>query len=237
MKAHVLMAAMALAGVGVGVGTGCERKKPAEPAKAPAPASRDLRAAPLAAAPVAAQALATAVAAAPTAAAPTAPSLYDLTLKLTDQNARVVGFDVFRGYPTVVSMFYGACPSACPLLVSDVKAIESALPPAVRANLRVLLVSFSPEKDTPKRLAAFAKKAGVDVARWRFAAPAPDAVRELAAVLGIQYQKLPDGSYNHSSIITLLDGRGRAAARIDGLARPNDELVGRVKELAAPLVR
>lgn len=159
-------------------------------------------------------------------------SLYDLKLTLTDDASRRTGFDVFRGSPVVVSMFYASCPHACPMLLSEIKALEAALSPAARGKLRVLLVSLNPEKDTPRRLAGLKKKIGVDAERWRFGQVPSEQVRELAAVLGIQYQKLPDGSFNHSSILTLLRPDGRPASRIDGLGKANAEMVQVIEALA-----
>ena len=146
-------------------------------------------------------------------------SIYDLDLALTNQRAEAVSLAVHRGHPTIVSMLYASCSVACPRLIDEVKAFEAALPPAQRDDLRVLLVSFDPARDTPARLAELAAQHRVALDRWQLAtAPDPE-LRELAAVLGIRYRVLDSGEYFHTSVVTLLDRDGRPIARVEGLGR------------------
>jgi len=45
-----------------------------------------------------------------------------------------------------------------------------------------------------------------------FASAAEPDARRIAALLGFHYRRLEDGSFDHSQIITLLDGEGRVVA-------------------------
>jgi protein SCO1/2 len=158
---------------------------------------------------------ATTTAAEPVAAqAPSAP-IYPLRVALRDQHDAAVGLDLFRGHPVIVSMFYGSCPAACPLIVAHVKQIEAQLPPEVRAKTRVLLVSFDAEHDTPVALRAIAERHHADEARWTFATGPDDEVRQLANVLGVVYRKEQSGAFSHNSVISVLDGDGRIVAKND----------------------
>jgi protein SCO1/2 len=85
-------------------------------------------------------------------------------------------------------------------------------------------VSIDPEHDTPEALRALARARGLDPSRWRLLGAPDDTVREVAAVLGIRYRRLADGSFNHSSVITLLDRAGVIQARVEGLGQPADAL-------------
>ena len=114
-------------------------------------------------------------------------------------------------------MFYAGCPSACPLLTSDLKRIERLIPEPMRSNVRVLMVSFDAERDTPSILARLKQERGMDRTRWTLASAVDDEARELAGVLGIRYRKLDNGEFFHSSVIVLLDARGRTQARLDGI--------------------
>jgi protein SCO1/2 len=155
----------------------------------------------------------------------TSHSIYPLELALRDFDGETIGVDVFRGHPVVVSMFYGSCPAACPLIISHIKRVESSLPPSERADLRVLLVSFDAERDTPARLREIARAHRVDVARWRLAAGSDDAARQLANVLGVEYRKGEEGFFSHNSVISVLDRDGRVVARNDD---PSAELTSLV---------
>ncbi len=158
-------------------------------------------------------------------------SLYDLELKLTDQQGKAITLDEFRGHPVVISMFYATCPFACPTLIRDIQRFERSLDEASRAKLRVLLVSIDPERDTPKVLMELAERHQLDSERYRLATAADSDVRALAAALGFKYRQLEGGAFNHSSLITLLDSRGFPQARVDGLNQPLEALTARLKAM------
>lgn len=158
-------------------------------------------------------------------------SLYDLKAELTDQEGKAVGLDVFKGHPTVISMFYANCAYVCPALITKVQDFESHLTDAERNDLRVLLVSFDPERDTPDVLMSKVEKHGVDGERWKLARADEGKVREIAALLGFLYRRLPDGNYNHSTVVTLLDRTGVPVARIEELGDSDEPLVKALRGL------
>ena len=146
-------------------------------------------------------------------------SVYDLTATLTGHDGKPTPLDVFRGHPVIITMFYGSCPNACPLLTSDIKRIDRELSPEARDRVRVLMVSFDAPRDTPAKLSQFMSDHGLDAARWKLASAPEDSARELAAVLGIRYRKLDNGEYFHSSSIILLDELGKPIARVEGIRK------------------
>jgi protein SCO1/2 len=154
-----------------------------------------------------------------------AASIYDLSVRLLDDRGAAAQLDEFRGHPVLITMFYGSCQAACPLITADLKRIEQRLPPASRANLRVLMVSFDARRDTPLALSRMKKERGMDPERWTLASASDDEARELAGVLGIHFRKLDNGQFYHSSSILLLDEEGRPRARVDGLGHDPAELV------------
>jgi protein SCO1/2 len=157
-------------------------------------------------------------------------SIYALKMTLTDQNGENVGLDVDRGRPVLLGMFYGTCPSACPLLISTVKRVMAGLDGDAASRVRVLLVSFDPQRDTPEALRRIATERGLD-ARWRLASAPEDQVRDLAALLGVQYRRLPDGNFNHTSSIVLVDRSGVIDSRLDDMGQPVEPLSRRAESL------
>lgn len=160
-------------------------------------------------------------------------SLYDLSLTMEDQDGKSVPFDVYRGQPVLISMFYTSCTAACPMLINGVDRLLASLDERARAETRVLLVSFDPEHDTIAALRATAERHHLDLTRWKMARVPEPKVRELAAILGIKYRNLADGNFNHSSVITLLDGEGRLLVRSDGLAQAPAVIGPRLAAVAA----
>ncbi len=158
--------------------------------------------------------------------------LFDLSLELTDQHGHERSLETFRGHPTLVSMFYADCPYACPTLISDIRRLEAKLDEDTLGEVRVLLVSFDPKRDTPERLRTLAVERKLDQARWTLANASDDGVRELAAALGFKYRRLEDGNYNHTSAIVLLRSNGAVATRVEGLNQDLDGLAAAVTTAA-----
>ena len=147
-------------------------------------------------------------------------SVYLLMAPLTDQDGKVFRLDARRGQPVLISMFYTSCKFVCPMLVDTMRLTEQALTPAERKRLAVTLVSFDPARDTTAALKAMADGREIDRVRWTLARPSDANARKIAATLGIQYRLLPDGEYNHTTVLILLDSEGRIAGstrKIGGL--------------------
>lgn len=168
---------------------------------------------------------------APPVAQPVGPSLYALPMRLETQDGRAVGLDAWRGQPVLISMFYANCRSACPMLMSTIQGFEEELGPEANSELRVLLVSFDPERDSVQALASTAAMHNIDTSRWTLART--DDVRALAAALGIRYSPTQDGEFSHTSPIVLLDGDGNVVVRLDQLADDPQKLITSARQLAS----
>jgi protein SCO1 len=156
-------------------------------------------------------------------------SIYQLPVVLTGQDGRSARLDARRGAPVLVSMFYSSCKFVCPMLIEAVRELETKLSAEEREHLSVLLVSIDPEHDSVEVLKRTAAERHVDGARWTLARTDAATVRKLAAVLGIQYRALPDGEFNHTTAVILVDGEGRIAARTTRLDGADPVFVKRVK--------
>ena len=209
--------------------TACTREGAPPPASAPAPAPAPASAAATAAATDASTDASTD--AATDASLPASPSLYELKATLTTMRGDEVPFDVHRGHPVVLAMFYATCPSACPVLIESVKKLEARLPEDVRANTRILLISLDPGKDDPPTLLAAARRHDLDLSRWTLARAPDETVRELAVILGVKYRGRPDGEIDHSSALFLLDGDGVIVEKVEGLGQPTDPIERRILTL------
>lgn len=160
-------------------------------------------------------------------------SVYQLAGPFTDAGGAEVALDVFAGSPVLIAMFYASCRSACPVLIERVRRIEEALSEPVRARVRVVLVTLDPERDTPKVLAALGARHGLDPGRWRLLAGSEPTTRALATVLGVRYRRGRDDEITHSTSVSLLDARGVARSRAEGLWAPYDALIAALRELTA----
>ncbi|MFT5139953.1 MAG: protein SCO1/2 [Lysobacterales bacterium] len=146
-------------------------------------------------------------------------SIYHLQASLEDQSGKFTSLDLYQGSPVLITMFYASCPHVCPMLISTIKLMEYSLTAEERAKLRVLTISIDPDGDTPEALLETMTRHAVNDSRWTMTRPLNKDLRSIAAVLGIKYKKLPDGQFNHTTRVILLDQSGVILAKTDQIGR------------------
>lgn len=158
-------------------------------------------------------------------------SIYHLSDSWKSQDDRSVSIAALAGQPAVIAMIYTSCQSACPMTLADLKRIEAALPPDARSKVRFAIFSFDSKRDTPAKLAEFAKSRSLDTKRWSLYHGSKAAVRKLAAVLGIQYKQDAAGDFDHSNVITVVDAGGIIRHQQIGLGKEPKETTARILAL------
>jgi protein SCO1/2 len=166
------------------------------------------------------------------AAPPPGDSIYQLDPALVDQDGHPYALSTTRGAPALVSMFYSSCEMVCPVIFETIAQTVLALPPPERARIRILMVSIDPERDTVAVLKETAHKHSCD-ARWHLVRGSEADVRRVAAVLGVQYRRLPSGEFNHSTSIALLDAEGRIVKRSGQLGTVDAPFVAAIRQAMA----
>ncbi len=164
---------------------------------------------------------------------PTDKSLYLLDSKWTSDVGRTIPLSVLRGRPQIVAMFFTHCEYACPIIVNDLRKLESALPGNLREKVDFLLVSFDAKRDTPEVLANYRRKEKLPAKNWTLLRGAEDDVRELAALLGINYAPDARGQFAHSNLITVLNSEGEITFQQPGLNTSPAALLAAITRLAA----
>ncbi len=160
-------------------------------------------------------------------------SVYQLDSEWTSDFGRRIRLGVLSGRPQVVAMFFTHCEYACPILVHDLRRIEQALPPDVRGKVDFLLVTMDHERDTPAVLREYRSLRRLPAERWTLLHGGAEAVRELAAVLGVNYRRDARGQYLHSNLVTLLDSRGEVVRQLTGLNQDITSFVTAIVETAS----
>ena len=160
-------------------------------------------------------------------------SLYQTESKwMTDTRKQITLADL-QGRPQVVVMFFASCQYACPLIVNDLKRIEAALKPELRARIGFTLVTFDTRRDTAEVLANYRDSRQLSAKTWTLLRGEPDDVLELAALLGVKYKADARGQFAHSNIITVLNARGEIVRQQAGLGQDIKETVGKLESLLA----
>lgn len=143
-----------------------------------------------------------------------ANSIYHADGTWQDSSGAKVPLTALRGKVTVAAMIFTHCAYACPRIVADLTALAAKLP--ADAPVRFALFSMDPDRDTPQRLADFAREHQLDGRFVLFTAPDAQ-VRELAALLGMRYKRQASGEFSHSNGFVVIDADGVVASRSDGL--------------------
>ncbi|WP_347358690.1 SCO family protein [Bdellovibrio sp.] len=152
-------------------------------------------------------------------------SIYNLNSVLLDAEGKTIKLEKLRGKPVVISMAYTSCAYTCPMILAQMQQVEKKLAEMGKKDVRFVLVSFDPEKDTPEVLKAYAKKRNLS-SQWDLLTAKSDKVpREIASVLGIKYSKVEGGDYDHSYIITVLDAEGVPSGRQVGASGDPKDLI------------
>lgn len=159
-------------------------------------------------------------------------SIYQSEVSFTDDTGRTVALGSLRGRPVVLDLFFASCGYACPLTVTDMLAIQERLPAEQRSQAVFVLVSFDTARDTTEVLAKYRAQRGLD-GQWIILRGDDDAVRELAALLGVKYKQEADGMFSHSNVITLLNREGEIVHQRQGLKGGIDEAAAVLATLSA----
>ncbi|MHB0806769.1 SCO family protein [Stutzerimonas nitrititolerans] len=73
-------------------------------------------------------------------------------LTLTNQDGEPVQVDQLEGKWTLLFFGYTFCPDICPATLAELRQLRGQLPDEVREQLRPVLVSVDPARDTPEQL-------------------------------------------------------------------------------------
>ena len=78
-------------------------------------------------------------------------------------------------------------------------------------------MSFDTARDTPEALRAYREKEKLATTHWTLLRGGADDVRELAALLGVNFQQDARGQFAHSNLITVLNAEGEIVHQLSGL--------------------
>jgi len=165
---------------------------------------------------------------------PTDRSIYLLDSQWTSDVGKTIRLNVFRGRAQVVGLFFTHCEYACPIVLEDMKRIERALPEDQRDKVNFLLISLDAERDTPAVLHEFRDRRKLGTDHWSLLHGRDDDVREIAALLGINFRKDERGQFAHSNVITLLNAEGEVVHQQPGLNQSPEFILDALRRSKTP---
>lgn len=158
---------------------------------------------------------------------------------LVSQTGDSVHLADLQGNVWVADFIFTNCASTCPMMTAQLVRLQKALAGEPRAKL----VSFSvdPDRDTPARLAEYAKGYGATADRWLFLTGDKAQIRMLSidgfhlSVGDATPEDLAAGAEPvlHSTRLALVDGNGHVRGYYDGT---KDESVNELGEAVRKLI-
>ena len=157
---------------------------------------------------------------------------------LTNQFAKPITLDQFRGKALAMTFIYTRCPipDFCPKMNRQFLEAQQKLqlmdnPPD---NVHFLSISFDPVNDTPERLKLYASAYQFDPATWTFATGKMIDIDALTEQFGLLFYR-SEGTlleWDHNLRTVLIDPEGKIQDIIVGNLWQTDELVGKILKLA-----
>ena len=133
--------------------------------------------------------------------------------RLVAGDGREVTDAEFRGRLMVIYFGYTSCPDACPTALQDIANAVDMLGKDTWRKVAVLFITLDPERDTPDKVRDYAS--AFDPAITGLSGT-PEQIAAVAKAYRVYYAKHPkagdDYDVDHSSIIYVMDGRGRFVA-------------------------
>jgi protein SCO1 len=138
---------------------------------------------------------------------PTERSIYQLDSSWVEDSGRPMKLAALEGDMQLLALIYTTCEGSCPITVKAMQMFSRSMPDDIKGRVRFLLVTVDPETDTLPTLRAYRREMKLDRS-WKLLRGSADDVRELAAVLGFNYEQIESGQFAHSNLVTVLDRHG-----------------------------
>ncbi len=142
-------------------------------------------------------------------------SIYQVGGTWQTENNQSIQLQSLAGRQQVIALIFTGCSNSCPVIVESMKRVESKIPMNMRNKIGFILVSLTPETDTPKMLKAFAEKKGLNP-NWMLLRGNNELVRTLSNALNGRYKVAKDGDVAHSNTVTLLNNQGQIQIQASG---------------------
>ena len=151
---------------------------------------------------------------------------------LTDQGSRPFRFQSLRGKVVIVAFAYTTCPDVCLLITAAMRQMQDGLIKDERALTHLVTVTTDPEIDTPKVMAAYAKRYGVDLANWVFLTGDDAALKKVWKNFGVGVKRKARGLIDHTTLTAVVDRSGTMRIAYIGASPDPQAILKDVRKLA-----
>ena len=152
---------------------------------------------------------------------------------LVDQAGRPFALGALAGRTVVVHFVFTQCSSTCPIQTQALRRVRESLPPELAERVAFVSLSLDPAHDSPRTLARFARRHGIDVPGWWLVTGSEDALGALARAFRVDARVGADGQIAHRDAVHLLDARGRPVQTYAGPVPDSARLAREIERVDA----
>lgn len=136
---------------------------------------------------------------------------------LTDQVRAQVSLSQFRGKVVALNFIYTSCvlPQFCYRVANHFATVRNRFKDRIGRDLVLLTVTFDPARDTPEKLAEYARQWQADPATWHFMTGSARDVERVCHMFGVDFFA-DEGLMSHSVRTAVIDRRGSLVANVEG---------------------
>jgi protein SCO1/2 len=134
----------------------------------------------------------------------------EFTLK--DTAGRAVRLSDYRGQVVLLAFIFTTCPGVCPLISTQMSALQAGLKAdgLFPARAKLVSVTVDPKTDTAEVLSRYAKMFKADPAGWSFLREEPERLKPVLKAYDEWTRLLPNtkGWLDHPARVYLVDAKG-----------------------------
>lgn len=149
--------------------------------------------------------------------------------------------ELTKGKITLMTMVFTHCPDICPMTTHNMHLVEQKLPDEIKDDVKLVVISFDPNRDTPSVLKKYAELREYNFSRWSLLSGDDQNTKEVMLKFDVKaiftdsnYSDDGELSYNiiHTDRMSLIDQNGRLRNNYKGSVANLDEVVEDIKYLS-----
>jgi protein SCO1/2 len=159
---------------------------------------------------------------------------------LNQDSVKVQFPKIIKDKITVLAMVYTHCPDICPMTTHNMQLVEQKLSADLKENVKFVVISFDPNRDTPSVLKKFAEIRDISFDNWTLLSGDEQNTKEVMLKFGVKaipsdssYDDYGELSYNviHTDRISLIDQEGNLRSNYKGSTANLDMILEDIKYL------
>jgi len=117
----------------------------------------------------------------------------------------------------IVDFIFTRCSSVCSALGTGYQQLQADIQTEhLEKEVRLVTVSFDPERDTPAVIADYGRRLSANPETWTILTPIDsEALRRILEAFGVVRVPAPNGQFIHNAAFNVIDRRGRLARIVD----------------------